>query len=273
MSLPVFLNLFQGQVNLLLMICVGEFLRKMMDYKPFQAGLWLGGLLLKPQLLILIIPALLLKRLRLTIYGFAVSSFGVGMISLLLGGLNGFLKVVQLWIGYIGGLPSNYPEAMMNWRMIALNVNALSNSNIGWWIAIPCLVATFLYALYGWKFHFNNHSSQFALAILGIFAATFALSWHSHFSMTMITIPILLFLISRQILPEHLFSFWFFMPLTLMLIIYIIASLIKGGLLPTDFYPVLNLLSGLRGLILNVFLLWWAIRNLKRDSPQNIIIT
>ena len=209
-SLPVFLDLFQGQFNLLLMVCVGEFLRKIMDDKQFLAGIWLGGLLLKPQILILIIPFLFLKRRWRALYGFAISSFGLGLISFLIGGLTSIQKMVQLWIGYTGGLPSNYPEAMMNWRMVALNVNAIFNSNIGWWIAIPCLIATLIYAFYGWRIRFDFQSPEFVLAILGTFAATSTIAWHSHFSMTMIMISILLDLISENILSKELFSFCFF---------------------------------------------------------------
>ena len=248
------------------MLCTGEFLRKTMDDKPFQAGIWLGGLLLKPQILILIIPMLLYKRLFSTIYGFAVSSFGLVLISFILGGWTIFPKIIELWIGYSGGLPSNYPESMMNWRMIAYNVNALANSKIGWWIAMPCLIATSLLAIYNWKVSYDRLSVYFAVTILGTFAATSAIAWHSHFSMTMIIIPIFLYLLSRETLPERLFSFWIFLPPTLMLSIYIIAPFIKLGLLPTGLYPILNLMSGLRGLILNIYLLWWATMSLPRTN-------
>jgi len=258
LSLPVFLDLFQGQVNLWLMICTGEFLRKIMDDKPFPAGLWLGGLLIKPQILVLIIPMLLYKRSFSAIYGFAVSSFGLVLISLMLGGRTVFLQLLQLWIGYSGGLPSNYPESMMNWRMVAYNINALFYSQIGWWIAMPCLIVTSLLAIYQWKFSSNRLSVHFAVTILGTFAATSAVAWHSHFSMSMIMLPILLYLLSRDALPKRVFSLWVFLPPSLMLSVYIIASFIKMGLLPTSLYPILNLMSGLRGLILNIYILMWV---------------
>lgn len=268
-SLPVFLNLFQGQVNAWLMICTGEFLRKLMDDEPFQAGLWLGGLLLKPQILILILPALLFKRSFSTIFGFALSSLGLGLASLVLGGWTAFQRLIQLLIGYTGGLPSNYPESMVNWRMVAYNINALFSSNIGWWIAIPGLIATVIFALYTWRFPVPPRSTQFTVAILGTFAATSAIAWHSHFSMMMLMIPILLYLISRGVLPEKLFLFWIFMPPILMLAAYIFAPIIKVGLLPDSLYPVLNLSSGLRGLILNVYLLWWTTAYLKKHFANS----
>jgi len=270
LSLPVFLNLFQGQVNLWLMICTGEFLRNTMDNKPQQAGLWLGGLLLKPQILFLIIPALLIRRSFSTIYGFAFSAFGLGIASLILGSWSGLVKMFQLWVGYTGGLPSNYPETMMNWRMVALNLNALFNTNIGWWIAIPCLLVTVVFGLYVWKYPFDNPSTQLIVATLGTFAATCAIAWHSHFSMSMIMIPILLYLTSREVLPKNILSFWVFMPPIMMVITYILASIVKTGFLPEGLYPILNLMSGMRGLILNMVLIWWAFAYLHTNMPHKV---
>ena len=63
--MPVFLNFFFGQVNLWLLICAGEFFRAFLSAKPLKAGLFLGGWLLKPQLLILIIPFLLIQLIVL----------------------------------------------------------------------------------------------------------------------------------------------------------------------------------------------------------------
>ncbi|MGZ6316856.1 MAG: glycosyltransferase 87 family protein, partial [Anaerolineales bacterium] len=62
LSLPVFLNFFYGQVNIWLTIFLGEYMRAAASGKPFKAGLWLAGLLLKPQYLILIGVAVLMQR-------------------------------------------------------------------------------------------------------------------------------------------------------------------------------------------------------------------
>ena len=271
LSLPMFLDIFQGQVNVWLMICVGEFLRNALDEKPFRAGLWLGGLLLKPQILIFIIPALFFKRYFRIFYGFAASSLFLGLVSFLLGGVGSLEKLTQLLIGYSGGLPSNYPESMMNWRMIALDVNAITRSTLGWWIAIPCMVATFVLILYvGW-FFFPPDVKKFPAAILGIFAATFLITWHSHFSMSILLIPILLYLASRGILPDKLFSFWLFVPPGLMLAVYVAAPFIKTGFLSEELYPFLNILSGMRGFIPNVYILWWTIGVLKQTDQQGFV--
>ena len=44
------------------MIRTGEFIRSSLNKKPVLSGIWLAGLLLKPQLLILIVPIILLMR-------------------------------------------------------------------------------------------------------------------------------------------------------------------------------------------------------------------
>src|SRR5574340_1158967 len=48
---PVMSNLIEGQLNVILMNFMGKFIRNSVSNKPMAAGLWLGGLLIKPQLL------------------------------------------------------------------------------------------------------------------------------------------------------------------------------------------------------------------------------
>jgi len=40
LSLPVYQTIFYGQVNLLLVIAIGEFIRALLSKKPFLAGIW-----------------------------------------------------------------------------------------------------------------------------------------------------------------------------------------------------------------------------------------
>ena len=134
-SAPVFLNLFTGQVNLLLAVCAGEYLRAAMAGRHVQSGLWLGGLLLKPQCLILIAPALLLQRSFKSILGLCISTAAVLSASLLLGGAESLSKLAQLWLGYTAGLPTNDVSLMMNWRMIGVQLATLIAPQQAWLIA------------------------------------------------------------------------------------------------------------------------------------------
>ena len=76
-SLPVFQTLFWGQLNVWLVICLGEFMRTAFQKKAFYSGLWLAGLLIKPQTIMFLIPALLLQRSWKTLAGFTTGAIGV----------------------------------------------------------------------------------------------------------------------------------------------------------------------------------------------------
>lgn len=261
LSLPVFLNLFWGQVNILLGICAGEFMRASQSNKPIRAGLWLGGWLLKPQLLILIIPMLLIQRSIKTITGFAASSLVVLTISFGLIKLKGFLLLIHLFLGYAKGMPTNGPEIMMNWRMLGLHITSFTTSPlIGWGVVIIGTILTGWAALILFRRSAQADFTNAAIALMGIFAATGAMTWHAHISMSIILIPPILYLYIKKRLPEKLLVFWVFMPTAIMLLIYILAVLIKVKILPTqNIAELLDLLQGLRGLILNLIILTWAV--------------
>ena len=96
LSLPVFINLHEGQVNIWLGVCAGEFMRAILTDKPYKAGAWLGGWLLKPQLLIFIIPFLLIKRSMKALSGFIISTTAVMTISFGLINTNGLLNYINI---------------------------------------------------------------------------------------------------------------------------------------------------------------------------------
>lgn len=117
-SLANFFNLYEGQVNLLMLIGVGGFIVCSFSDKPFQAGLWLGTLLIKPQFLILLVPFLVIQRKYKVLSGFFVSFLVVMIASFAMIGIEGFEKLLNvLIVSFEGGAFSN-PWAQMNWRMI-----------------------------------------------------------------------------------------------------------------------------------------------------------
>jgi hypothetical protein len=261
LSLPVFLNLLWGQVNIWLGICVGEFMRAILSKKPFRAGLWLGGWWLKPQLLILIVPILLFQRSIKAIAGFAASTAAVLIVSFSLINVNGFLNLLNLIFGFAKGMPSNGPEIMMNWRMLGLHISFFSGPIIGWIVIIIGIILT-LYAtsiICKKTILTDAAAPQFTVALLGIFAATGAITWHAHLSMSIILIPPMIYLYTQKQFPEKLLLLWVFMPITIMFIVYILAALMQTKILPPSTAELLNLLAGLRGLILNLVFLAWAV--------------
>ncbi|RME36205.1 MAG: DUF2029 domain-containing protein [Thermoflexia bacterium] len=116
--------MFWGQTNGLLAVFAGEFLRAIRKGRPFQAGLWLGGLWLKPQILLLILPALLLQRQGWVLAGFGSTSLLLVGLSLLLAGPQTLLRLISLWLAFAQGIPTIIPEVMINWRMVGIRLDA-----------------------------------------------------------------------------------------------------------------------------------------------------
>jgi hypothetical protein len=207
-SYPVFKNLCSGQVNVFLLIFAGEFLRNAVSKKPVLSGIWLGGLLFKPQLLILIIPIILFMRNWKVLIGFIVSSGMILLTSLLLSGFAGMKALTNLWTNYSVGMTSNFLEGMINWRMVGLSLNNLLNSSLGWVIAGLGMVITILAVFFLIKRNPNYGSPKWVLTMLGVFSATLAITWHSHYYMAMVLIPFLIYASINKMLPEKIIFLW-----------------------------------------------------------------
>jgi hypothetical protein len=258
-SLPVFINIFTGQINAWLMICVGEFMRAILAGKTYKAGIWLGGLLLKPQTLLLIIPFLAIQRAYKVLAGWVISSSVLMGISFALVGFNGLQKLLDLWIGFVGGLPTNDVEIMMNWRMLGLHLSALASPLIGWVVVGLGSIATLLACIYLWRSSIDFHSKSFVFAFLGIMAATCLFAWHSHIHMAMILIPPLVYLKGQNQLSDKILNYWVFLPAGVYAGVFVLASLMEATILPTSLNWALNFLRGGSEFTLNIYLLIWAI--------------
>jgi len=267
LSLPVFWNLFLGQVNIWLGICAGEFIREIHSNKPFRAGLWLGGLLLKPQVLVLIIPILLLQRKIKILSGFITSSIVILLISFGLIYVKGTLGLINLLLGSATGGAASYPLIMMNWRMLGMHLVSFTSPIIGWSAIIVGTIVTIFATLYFFRKPIQKDFEKTVIALLGIFAATGAVTWHAHLSMSIIFIPAMIYLYVKDRFSKKIFLLWAFMPTAIMLIIYTLAALMKSGILPTKTVELLYLLTGLRGLSLNLIILVWAIKENTKNPP------
>jgi hypothetical protein len=272
-SLPVFLNFYHGQVNLLLTISLGEYLRASMQEKPIQAGAWLGGLLIKPQFLVVICIVLIIQRSVKVLIGLLISTIVIIGFSLLMVGVSGMQEILQLWLGYSNGLPTNDPEIMMNWRMVGFNLSPYLEYSIAWGIALIGIVITFIFSLSFWRRPVKSNSTSFVIGLLGTFAATGALAWHSHVASAVILICPLIYLAQKgDILPKNMLPSWVFIPPFIRILVYILLILIQAGILSEGMLSVLYFLTGATGLGLNLYFLFWAVikfrvRNL---SPEAI---
>jgi Protein of unknown function (DUF2029). len=211
-SYPVFDNFLEGQINVFLMICVGEFIRNAVKGRPFISGLWLAGLLLKPPLLILLLPILLIMRYWKVVFGFMVSSLFVLTTSWVLSGTRGMIAFTTMMLKIGSGGAASSPQYMINWRMVGVNLNAWTHSNIGWIVMVLGMLATLGILIYIMKNRPVLGSIAWVMAIMGAFSATLAFTWHVHNHTAMIMIPLLIYAILKKALPVTTIWSWVLVP-------------------------------------------------------------
>ena len=267
-SLPVFLNMFAGQVAVWLAICSGEFMLALCHRRPFRAGLWLGGLLLKPQLLVLIGLVLLLQRSLRALAGLAVTSSVVLAACLLLSGPRAVPRMLDLWLiqGSVGG-HSVWLEGHMNWRMLGFHVSALAGlfEQLGTGIAVVGMLATLIITLYVWRKPFDAHSSSRAIAVLGIMAASAILAWHSHINTAMLLIPPILYLYQAKILPPRALAIWVFLPaLFFVAVTFMPQILTKLNVYSEAAGHLIYFFIGASEFAVTLYLAWWAAQTYRR---------
>ncbi|NWG33460.1 MAG: DUF2029 domain-containing protein [Chloroflexi bacterium] len=258
--MPVFNNLWWGQPGLWLMICAGEFFFNMQRQRFLEAGLWLGGFMFKPQLLMLILPALLLQRAGKTILGFAVSFGLAGAASLaLLGvtGLQNYLSLMSLWGKANSDLQAINPFLMINWRMLGLHLGSFLTPAVGWIVGVAGTIVTTLVGLWRWRKPANTSEGRFALAVFGLMVATCAAAWHSHQHSLMIAIPTLLYLQIHNRFPLTMQNLWLFILPASWVLSIVTGALMSYGILP-QFNAVGAFITGTTGLALSLYSLAWA---------------
>ncbi len=265
LSFPLIVNLTEGQVEVFLMICLGEFIRLSITKKPLASGLWLGGLMLKPQLLVIIVPILILKKYWKVAFGFFMTSAVILGSSLLLAGTEGLKSLIGLWFKYGEGIASNSPERMINWRMVAVNLN----SSFGWILALLGMALTLLAAYALVKNEVAFGSPQWVLVMLGIFSATLAFTWHSHFHMAAVLIPVLIYCSQSGMLNQKVVLYWAVSTPAILLIITIAGLLIFlfAGIIINEFGAML---LGISGFISNMVLLGSILNYFKKNKATQI---
>lgn len=270
-SFPVFTNLFFAQLNIWLLLSAGEFLRAWEQGRPFRGGLWLSGMLCKPQALALMLPFLILTREWDVLAGFALASGAIGAISLALAGLYGIKAWALLLIQYPGNLLSISPHAMMNIRMVGENLSFLLPPDVMRRIALGLSVVVALLALMFSICLRKRMPEEKSEALLLLLAATCAVVWHAHTHMAVILIPPLLSQVISGRMPRYLLVLWTVLPAAGFLVGGIINSLFilfGGKPFPTPLigYSAFMLL----GLHL-YFVVWVALKHRHRLPERPLI--
>lgn len=256
---PVMTNLIEGQINVFLMVCVGEFIRNSVSKKPVIGGLWLGGLLLKPQLLILIIPVIMLFRNYKVAHGFILSSGLIIIVSTLLSGFSGMGDLLKTWIAYSVNIPTPGTANMINWRMVGVSLNDLFQISNGWIVTALGSILTFAAFFYLIKKTPAFGSPQWVITMLGIFSATLAVTWHAHYAMALVLVPFLVYGSINQLIPERTSLLWIAATPTVNLLMMII-SLIVYVLSSHRIVYFEGLFVVMSGLIVNLAILVFTMR-------------
>lgn len=267
-SFPVVHNFHYGQVNVWLLICVGEFLRASQSKKPLKAGLWLGGLLIKPHLLILLLPFLLIQKKFKEIAGFTISAIVAVGVSFALVGMDGFMALKDVMTEAAqGGVSSGFPY-MMNWRMVSYYVELFSSPAVGKIVLILLTVITAGLPLIVFRKRIAADSPMFAVAALGVLAATTAVTYHIHVHTAMILIPVLLYLILKQQIDTKWVLVWNLAPILLFVVQYLLMALLVQGILPEAFAYFVVIFYGVGMLVVNMILLGWSVWQRKLAGAQ-----
>jgi hypothetical protein len=257
------------QVNVWLLICGGEFIRAIIDGEPFKAGLWLGGWLLKPQLLILIIPFLLLSRSVKIFTGFISTTIVAIVVSLALIGFEGFLKLFSVVMDSATGFGSN-PYYMVNWRMLGSHIAIYSNKTIGLIIVTLGTIVTLYLTYLIFKEKLPFELPKIIISLLGIFAATCAVTWHAHLHIAVILIPPMIYLLMINHIDRKLFLIWIFAPGFIFFLSQITNLLIYFLELPINRNLFTAFSKGFPGLVMNLMILVWSVSQIN-GNKQNFL--
>ena len=259
LSAPFFLNIFLGQVNLWLTVCIGEHLRATTSGKQFAAGVWLAGLLLKPQYLVIIGLILLIHRYGKMLAGLIVSSVTILGITFVMTGVDGFQAMMRTWLGLGTSNQDSVAGVMMNWRMVGVDLANHLGLGIAWGIAGLGAIATIALTLYIWKRPIKSDTNSYVIALIGALAATTALAWHSNPASAVILIAPLIYLSQKPaILPGRFLSIWVFTPPAVYFIVFVLAIFYQTGRLPANWGDLLDFMNAAVQLVVNMVLLVWA---------------
>jgi hypothetical protein len=142
---------------------------------------------------------MLLSRNWKSLLGFAGSGLAVLVLSVLLAGWEGVVASLQLAAGFAGPLIQT-GATMMNFRALALNLLPILPAWLAWAVALFGMGLVAGLTLYVWMRNPSATGVRFLVLILTTFAATFAVTWHSHFYLLLLLLPLLVALDSQEII-------------------------------------------------------------------------
>jgi hypothetical protein len=199
LSPPVFIHLVMGQISVWLMVFFGEAVIAFDRGRPLHAGFWLGLLVFKPQVLVLIIPALVIARQWHMLAGMAVAVAVVLAPTVIVAGdwVTGYTGGLRKFVDATGMVMNTFPTSMTNWRAFALNASRVVPRVVAWGVALLGMILTGAAGLVCGRELRGVGRPAAPIAWLGLVAATDALTWHAHVHQTLLLVPPLYWVIGR----------------------------------------------------------------------------
>jgi hypothetical protein len=174
-TVPAYYAFYNGQLVCLLLLLFALLIRDLRDGRDKRAGIWLGLLLIKPQLLIAAVLLLIWKRRSRTLLVAGAVDLALGVVSLAMIGWAGIGDYCRIAVMSATGDSSLafFPQTMHNWRGFFLR------ADIGEWAAPAAAAAsllTILALLWIWRGEWNPNPGK----LIALIFVTLLVSPHCH---------------------------------------------------------------------------------------------
>jgi hypothetical protein len=240
-SLPFLLNILFGQNNLILLIALGESLIQIRKENDLNAGLFLGFMVLKPQTLLLIVPALLISRKYKIFLGTLYTSCGLILLSILLSGKQAILGPYQV----ITSWPTILADSGVNLLTLSQNISKFSPGYLPIIITALSVFATIYFVVKYFSFqHWKFQSAHIEVDFLILYIATCLISPHANIHMLLPQVILLLAALHYGYLTNRELLLWGALPLSFFLFTSI------------DSIAIAHNIAGILQILVNIYLLY-----------------
>lgn len=194
LSFPFAYGVFVGQPVGIMLFCFWRFLSALERGDDFVAGLWLGWLVYKPQLLPVFGLVFLLKRRWRALGGLSAVAGTVALGSTLWFGVGWITSLLQLLVTDYAGVDQVQstvsPQHMISWRGVVVNL-APGVGNAAALIIIAMLSIIALAVLPAiWRGDWSPVAPEFPDRVVGTLIVTFLVGYHSHIhEATLLLVP------------------------------------------------------------------------------------
>ncbi|WP_447601825.1 glycosyltransferase family 87 protein [Nitrospira sp. Nam80] len=197
-SYPIVLTMAIGQLQIVMAWALMECMLALRTGNDWQAGLWLGLLLLKPQYGLLLGPILIWKQRWKAVLGVAVTGLVLLGGSVATVGLPTLLMYPQSF-SVMAHFRGDDPYVMINWRSLVLDLKPEITDRSGALLTMTLGGMTVACILWIWRGVWRPGSYEFVQQVSLTVLATLFVSYHSHpYGAVLLAAPVCLLLADRR---------------------------------------------------------------------------